>query len=158
MYSWPSSYVMYYWLTQTLHSSAVMLWCFGQPERVWCLSNLPVIWPFPSQSGVGHGWNLFDVDFHCPFKLVLREVLGVLSNSTSVWDVSLSECIIFGLPRFFLTTSEISGCKIISPLFTNEHSWHILRAGFTPFNLRVTHVEWNPLSQLLQDSSSPCWM
>ena len=143
-------------LAHTLHSCAVILWYLGQPEGVWCMSNLPVKWPRPSQPGVGHDFTLFEGI--CFFiELLLRGVLGDLSESQSVWDVSDGVWIFFGRPRFFWTVPELDDCIVDSSMSADGHSWQIPGPRWTPFSFRATHDEWSPLSQVAQVSSSTCW-
>ena len=131
---------------QTLHSCGVMLWYFGQPEIVWCISNLPVMWPCPSQPRVGH----FFILFTCCRSLtsVLDNVLdGELSDSQSVWDISNDGWIFLGRPRFFLPVQVATSPELV----TCTQSGHIVVSCFS--TCWGTHNKWNPLLQLSHTSS-----
>ena len=86
---------------------------------------------------------------------VLYDVLGDVSASQSVCDVSDAVCIFFGRPRFFFTIPKSADCTVTAmSWFSDGHSWQTLGPRCTPFSFSATHDEWSPLLQVTQVSSS----
>ena len=118
-----------YCMVFTLHSCGVMLWYFGQPDKVWCISNFPVMWPSPLQPDVGHLFTLF-IDFLSLVSspISVKDAKGKLSALFSTGGFS-NTWIFLGLPRFFLTTGVcVSGSRRAwsSKLFVDAHSGQIV--------------------------------